>query len=64
MKVQDLMSFFNVGTFSALGKKMGVCKATVSNWNANGIPIEQQALIQVGTNNKLKADSSKIKQYD
>lgn len=64
MKVKDLMAFFNVSTFSALSKKMGVCKATVTNWNSSGIPIEQQALIQIGTNNQLKADLSKIKQYD
>ena len=51
-------------TFSGLAKKLNVCKATVTNWNNAGIPIEQQAMLEVGTNGKLKADRNKIKIYD
>lgn len=64
MTINDLRRFFNVQTFSGLAKKLNVCKATVTNWNNAGIPIEQQAMLEVGTNGKLKADRNKIKIYD
>lgn len=64
MNINDLKNFFGTQTFSDLGKKLNVCKATITNWNNSGIPIEQQALLEIGTNGKLKADRSKIKSYD
>lgn len=64
MTIKDLKRFFNVQTFSDLAKKLNVCKATITNWNNAGIPIEQQAMLEVGTNGKLKADRNKIKSYD
>lgn len=64
MTVAELMTYFDVKTFNALGEKLGVCKATITNWNANGIPIEKQALLEISTSSKLKANREKITIYD
>lgn len=64
MTVQDLMSFFKAKNLSALSQKIGVCKATITNWNKSDIPMGEQALIELGTKGKLKADVNKVKYYD
>jgi len=60
MTVDDLKRFYKVKTLEEVGKRVGKSKGSISLWNANGIPPEQQAIIQIRTTNKLKADLSTL----
>lgn len=60
MNVTDLKNHYKVKTLEAVANRVGKSKGTLSLWNANGIPVEQQAIIQIRTKNKLKADLSSL----
>lgn len=60
MNVTDLKKHYKVKTLEAVASRVGKSKGTLSLWNANGIPVEQQAIIQIRTKNKLKADLSSL----
>lgn len=62
MNVDQLKKHYKVKTLQALTGLVGKSKGTLSLWNANGIPPEQQAVIQIRTKNKLKADLSSLEQ--
>ena len=55
MTVDDLKKFFRVIHDSELTGKLGVSKGTISNWRAQGIPSEKQAMLQVQTKGRLQA---------
>ncbi|OAV00246.1 MULTISPECIES: helix-turn-helix domain-containing protein [Moraxella] len=55
MTVDDLKEFFQVIYDSELTSKLGVSKGTISNWRAQGIPSEKQAMLQVQTEGRLQA---------
>lgn len=61
MNVDQLKKHYKVKTMKALTSIVGKSKGTLSLWNANGIPPEYQAVIQIRTNNKLIADLSDLK---
>ena len=56
MTFNELKSFFHVKTDTALAEKLDVSKAVIHKWKNQGIPTERQAIIQIQTNGKLKAD--------
>lgn len=60
MTVDQLKKHYKVKTLEAVAGLVGKSKGTLSMWNANGIPPEQQAIIQIRTKNKLKADLSSL----
>ena len=56
MTLNDVKKYFGVTTNADVARKLGVTKVAVGNWES-GIPTERQAIIQIQTNGKLKADS-------
>lgn len=56
MSVDDLRAFYRMPTDETLAKRLRVSKSTVSFWRAHGIPLPRQALIQLHTRGKLRAD--------
>lgn len=54
MNAQDIITHF--GTASMASKKLGVTRAAISIWKRRGIPLGRQALIQLQTRGRLKAD--------
>jgi DNA-binding transcriptional regulator YdaS (Cro superfamily) len=55
MNVNDLVEFYGSQTKAA--DKLGVGKAVVSIWKVRGIPPGRQAMIQIQTRGRLRADS-------
>ncbi len=60
MTVNDLIKFFSARNIPQLAEKSPFKKPTLYYWYHHGIPIEQQALIEIGTNGKLKANKKLI----
>ena len=58
MKVQDLRNHYGVDSNPQLAKKMGVGRTTLWDWEKNGIPPKTQALLELKTKGKVKADLS------
>lgn len=56
MTIDDLRKFFRVDSDFEISQKLKLSKGTISKWRSRGIPVEQQAIIQIQTNGKLKAD--------
>jgi DNA-binding transcriptional regulator YdaS (Cro superfamily) len=54
MNVHDLVVHFGSQTKAAA--KLGVKKAVVSIWKTRGIPAGRQAMIQIQTRGRLRAD--------
>jgi hypothetical protein len=59
MTVDDLRSGF--GTYRSISKSIGVSPSQLTEWSKRGIPLARQALIEIQTDGKLKADRSQIK---
>ena len=55
MTLNDVKKYFGVTTNADVARKLGVTKVAVGKWES-GIPTERQAIIQIQTNGKLKAD--------
>lgn len=58
MNVDNLHKFYGTTLDIQLSAKLKMTKGTISKWRANGIPPERQAIFQVLSNNRLKADLS------
>ncbi len=56
MSVDDLRAFYRMPTDEMLAQRLRVSKSTISFWRAHGIPLPRQALIQILTKGKLRAD--------
>jgi transposase len=54
MNVDDLVAHYK--SQSRAAQKLGLSRATVSIWRRRGIPLGQQALIQIATRGRLRAD--------
>ena len=59
MNVDDLRQHFKCDTDLNLSEVLGMTAGNISHWRNNGIPPTRQAMIQVQTKGKLKADLSK-----
>ena len=60
MTVDDLVKHYGADNDSKLGQMLNVSKSTISKWRSNGIPAERQAVYEVLSKNKLKADLSEF----
>jgi DNA-binding transcriptional regulator YdaS (Cro superfamily) len=58
MDVNDVVQFF--GTASEAARRLGVTRAAVSIWQRRGIPPGRQALIQLQTRGKLRAEDQRL----
>lgn len=60
MKTQDLMSHFCCKTRRELSQKTGYSEVTLWKWEKKEIPPRTQAMFEVQTKGKLKADLKTI----
>lgn len=58
MNTQDLMNFYGCKTRRELSQKVGFSEVTLWKWSEHGIPLRTQALLQLQSKGKLKADLS------
>lgn len=56
MNVDDLRAFSQTNSDYDLSKKLPTSKATISKWRAKGIPIGEQAILEILTKGQLKAN--------
>ncbi|EPQ7329996.1 hypothetical protein [Acinetobacter baumannii] len=56
MNISDLMNYHDCKNRKELSKKTGYSTVTLWKWEHNGIPPRTQAVLQVKTKGKLKAD--------
>ncbi|MDR7655521.1 hypothetical protein [Acinetobacter junii] len=56
MKISDLMTYHDCKNRKELSEKIGYSTVTLWKWEHNGIPARTQAVLQVKTKGKLKAD--------
>lgn len=61
MRVDDLQLYFGVKTDKALTKYLNVSTSTISKWRKSGIPERRQALIEIQTKGRLKANIERSK---
>jgi hypothetical protein len=54
MNVDDLVMKF--GSESEAARKLGLTRAAISVWRKRGIPVQRQALIQLMTRGRLRAE--------
>lgn len=59
--VDSLVAHYNVRNDTNLSKRVNLNKASVSKWCKNGIPQERQAVFEIISKGKLKANLSKYK---
>lgn len=60
MNVQDLISHYGVPNKAQLSKKIEIGKATLTDWEMNGIPPQTQATFELQSNGVLKADRAAL----
>lgn len=56
MNVEDIKQFYKVKKNTEVAKLLFRSKGTITNWTRKGIPESEQALIELRTGGKLKAD--------
>ena len=56
MNISDLMNYHDCKNKKELSKKTGYSTVTLWKWENNGIPARTQAVLQVKTKGKLKAE--------
>lgn len=56
MTVDELKLHYEVKTDSELAQRVGYTKGTISKWRSKGISLETQALLQLKTKGKVKAN--------
>lgn len=56
MNVAELRKYHNVENNSQLAKKIKRGRSTIAGWEKEGIPLSTQAMLQIQTQGKLKAD--------
>jgi hypothetical protein len=56
MNVDDLRTHFKCGSDLKLSQVLGMTAGNISHWRTNGIPIARQAMLQIQTKGKLKAE--------
>lgn len=60
MTIDDVKVFYGFQYDAEVARKFKFTKTAVGKWRSNGIPPERQAVIQILSNNKLKADLSAL----
>ena len=57
--VDCLVEHYGLDNDTQLSKRINLNKASISKWRKKGIPQERQAVFEIITKGKLKADLSK-----
>ncbi len=60
MKVEDLMRHHKCKTRRELALKTGYSEVTLWKWKKKGIPLRTQAVLELTTKGKLKADLASL----
>lgn len=60
MTLNDVKEFYSFQYDAEVGRKFKLTKSAIGKWKKKGIPPERQAVIQILTKNKLKADLSAL----
>lgn len=60
MTLDDVKAFYGFQYDAEVARKFNLTKTAIGKWNKNGIPAERQAVIQIVSKNKLKADLSAL----
>ena len=60
MKVEDLMHHYKCKTRRELALKTGYSEVTLWKWEKKGIPLRTQAVFELTTKGKLKADLASL----
>lgn len=58
MNVDELKFFYSAKTDAELAKKLNKTRGAISKWRSKGIPLTSQAILQIQTEGKLKANLS------
>lgn len=56
MTVDELKLYYRAKNDTDLAKKIGYTKGAISKWRSKGISLETQALLQLKTKGKVKAN--------
>ncbi|NNG75636.1 hypothetical protein HLH10_04720 [Acinetobacter sp. ANC 4277] len=56
MTVDDLKTYYGVKSDSDLAQSISRTRGAISKWRSKGIPITTQAMLQIQTKGKVKAD--------
>ncbi|WP_180000616.1 hypothetical protein [Acinetobacter sp. YH18001] len=59
MKVSDLKKFYGVSSNIELSKKIERTRVTIWKWQKQGIPVRTQAVFEVESQGRLKAELSR-----
>ena len=57
--VDCLITYYGLKNDTELGNRINLNKASISKWRRKGIPPKRQAVFEIITKGKLKADLSK-----
>lgn len=60
MTLDDVKKFYGFKYDAEVARKFKLTKTAVGKWRTSGISPERQAVIQILTKNKLKADLSAL----
>ena len=60
MNVEELCDFYKVKNKSQLAKKINYGRSTVHGWTVTGIPLKTQAVLEIITDGKVKADRDSL----
>lgn len=60
MNVEQVREFYKVENNSQLSKKINKGRSTIHGWEANGIPPSAQAVLEILSKGKLKADKQAL----
>lgn len=62
MTIDQLHQFFKTKTDLELANVLCVSKGMLSRYRSGGIPLSRQALIEIQTKGKLKADREQLRE--
>lgn len=60
MTFDDLLKYFDGQSYRDIEKQTGISKAQLTNYKNEGIPTGRQAILEIQTRGKLKADVPKL----
>lgn len=60
MTFDELLDYFDGQSYRDISKQLGVPIGQLTYYKQNGIPEGRQAIIEIQTNGKLKADIPKL----
>lgn len=61
MTFKELIEHFDGQSYRVIGKKLGIPYSNLTYYKKHGIPAGRQAIIEIQTDKKLRADLPSIK---